>query len=191
MQPSLFASVQWTVSGLTKHIRDALESDAELQDVWVQGELSNISRPSSGHVYFTLKDPSASLRCVMWRSNAARLGLTLEEGSAAAVHGKIGVYEVSGQYQLYVDQIRAAGEGALYQEFLRLKAAIEAEGLFSPERKRAIPELPRHIGVVTSPTGAAIRDVLNTLGRRLPIVRVTVATTPVQGAEAAPQIVQA
>lgn len=191
MQPSLFASVQWTVSGLTKHIRDALESDAELQDVWVQGELSNISRPSSGHVYFTLKDPSASLRCVMWRSNAARLGLTLEEGSAAAVHGKIGVYEVSGQYQLYVDQIRAAGEGALYQEFLRLKAALEAEGLFSPDRKRAIPELPRHIGVVTSPTGAAIRDVLNTLGRRLPIVRVTVATTAVQGAEAAPQIVQA
>src|SRR5512135_1069830 len=107
MQPSLFASVEWTVSGLTKHIRDALESDAELQDVWVQGEVSNVSRPSSGHLYFTLKDASASLRCVMWRSSAARLGVSLAEGSAAAVHGKIGVYDAGGQYQLYADQIRA------------------------------------------------------------------------------------
>ncbi len=124
MQPSLFASVQWTVSGLTKHIREALEADAELQDVWVQGEISNLSRPSSGHLYFTLKDSSASLRCVMWRSAAARLTVTLQEGSGVAVHGKISVYEAGGQYQLYADQIRPAGEGALYQEFLRLKAAL-------------------------------------------------------------------
>lgn len=191
MQPSLFASVQWTVSGLTKHIRDALESDAELQDVWVQGEISNLSRPSSGHIYFTLKDASAALRCVMWRSNAARLGPALEEGAAAAVHGKIGVYEVGGQYQLYADQIRLAGEGALYQEFLRLRAALEAEGLFAAERKRPLPELPRRIGVVTSPTGAALRDVLDTLGRRLPLAEVMVATSGVQGEEAPAGLVAA
>jgi exodeoxyribonuclease VII large subunit len=191
MQPSLFGSVQWTVSGLTKHIRDALESDAELQDVWVQGEISNLSRPSSGHVYFTLKDASASLRCVMWRSSAVRLGGALAEGSAAAVHGKIGVYEVGGQYQLYADQIRPAGEGALYQEFLRLKTALEAEGLFAAERKRPIPELPSRIGVVTSPTGAALRDVLNTLKRRLPLAEVTLATSAVQGEEAPAGLVEA
>ncbi len=191
MQPSLFASVQWTVSGLTKHIREALESDAELQDVWVQGEISNLSRPSSGHIYFTLKDAGASLRCVMWRSTAVRLSLQLEEGSAAAVHGKIGVYDAGGQYQLYADQIQHAGEGALYKEFLRLKAALEAEGLFSPERKRPIPESPKRIGVVTSPSGAAIRDVLNTIGRRLPIAEVVLATSAVQGEEAPAQLVDA
>ncbi|MBI3739080.1 MAG: exodeoxyribonuclease VII large subunit, partial [Chloroflexi bacterium] len=105
MQPSLFASVQWTVSSLTKHIRDLLESDAELQDVWVEGEISNLSRPASGHIYFTLKDAGASLKCVMWKMTAARLMLRLQDGMAVAVHGKIGVYEVSGQYQLYADQI--------------------------------------------------------------------------------------
>ncbi len=191
MQPSLFASVQWTVSGLTKHIRDALEADAALQDVWVQGEISNLSKPSSGHIYFTLKDAGASLRCVIWRSTAARLAFTIEEGSAASVHGKIGVYETGGQYQLYADQVLPAGEGALYREFLRLKAALEDEGLFSPERKRPIPDLPGRIGIVTSPTGAAIRDVLNTLRRRLPIAEVTVATSAVQGPEAVPQLVAA
>ncbi len=191
MQPSLFASVQWTVSGLTKHIREALESDAELQDVWVQGEISNLSRPSSGHIYFTLKDASAALRCVVWRSNAMRLGVAVTEGSAATVHGKISVYEVGGQYQLYVDQMRAAGEGALYQEFLRLKTVLEAEGLFEAERKKAIPELPRRIGVITSPTGAALRDVIHTLRRRLPVAEVTLATSPVQGEEAPAKLVDA
>ncbi len=191
MQPPLFAFVQWTVSGLTRHIREALESDVELQDVWVQGEISNLSRPSSGHVYFTLKDASASLRCVIWRSTAVRLAVALEEGSAAVVHGKIGVYEVGGQYQLYGDQVRPAGEGALYQEFLRLKAALESEGLFAAERKRPIPELPKRIGVVTSATGAALRDVLNTIKRRLPIAEVTLATSAVQGDEAPQQLVEA
>ncbi len=191
MQPPLFASVQWTVSGLTKHIREALESDLELQDVWVEGEISNLSRPSSGHIYFTLKDAAASLRCVMWRTTAARLAVALEEGTAAVVHGKIGVYETGGQYQLYADQIRPAGEGALYQEFLRLKAALESEGLFAPERKKPIPQLPQRIGVVTSASGAALRDVLNTLKRRLPIAEAILATSAVQGDEAPPQLVQA
>jgi len=127
----------------------------------------------------------------MWKSSAARLNIPLQDGKAVEVHGKIGVYEVSGQYQLYVDQIRPVGEGALYQEFLRLKAMLEAEGLFAPERKRPIPLFPQKIGIVTSATGAALRDMLNTLRRRLPLVQVILAPSPVQGIEAPPALVNA
>ena len=191
MQPTLFSTQQWTVSKLTFFIRRLLEENEILQDVWVQGEISNLSRPASGHVYFTLKDSSAALRCVMWKTSAARLGIPLQDGKAVEVHGKIGVYEISGQYQLYVDQIRPIGEGALYQEFMRLKAMLEAEGLFAPERKRLIPMFPRKIGIVTSATGAALRDMLNTLRRRLPLVEVILAPSPVQGMEAPPALVKA
>ena len=194
MQPTLFSAQgtqQWTVSKLTFYIRKLLEEDETLQDVWVQGEISNLSRPASGHVYFTLKDSSAALKCVMWKTSAARLGIPLQDGKAVEVHGKIGVYEVSGQYQLYADQIRPVGEGALYQEFMRLKAMLEAEGLFAPERKRAIPMFPQKIGIITSATGAALRDMLNTLRRRLPLVEVILAPSPVQGIEAPPALVRA
>jgi exodeoxyribonuclease VII large subunit len=191
MQPSLFASVQWTVSTLTKYIRDLLETDVPLQDVWVEGEISNLSRPASGHVYFTLKDAGASLRSVMWKTSAARSKLVLQDGMAVDVHGKIGVYEVGGQYQLYVDQIRPVGQGALFQEFQRLKALLEAEGLFESERKRPIPEFPKRIGIITSGTGAAIEDMLNTLRRRLPLVEVIFAPAPVQGDEAPQKLVEA
>ena len=133
MQPTLFSSQQWTVSKLTFYIRKLLEENEVLQDVWVQGEISNLSRPASGHVYFTLKDSSAALRCVMWKTSAARLRIGLQEGMEVEVHGRIGIYEVSGQYQLYVDQIRPVGEGALYQEFMRLKAMLEAEGFHVEE----------------------------------------------------------
>jgi exodeoxyribonuclease VII large subunit len=191
MQPSLFATQQWTVSKLTFYIRKLLEENEVLQDVWVQGEISNLSRPASGHVYFTLKDSSAALKSVMWKTSASRLRLGLQDGMEVEVHGRIGVYEVSGQYQLYVDQIRPVGEGALYQEFMRLRAMLEAEGLFSPERKRSIPMLPQKIGIVTSATGAALRDMLNTLRRRLPVVEVLLAPSPVQGVEAPPALVKA
>jgi len=194
MQTTFFSAQgaqQWTVSKLTFYIRKLLEEDETLQDVWVQGEISNLSRPASGHVYFTLKDSSAALKCVMWKTSAARLGIPLQDGKAVEVHGKIGVYEVSGQYQLYVDQIRPVGEGALYQEFMRLKAMLEAEGLFAPERKRLIPMFPQKIGIVTSATGAALRDMLNTLRRRLPLVEVILAPSPVQGIEAPPALVKA
>ncbi|HMB24677.1 MAG: exodeoxyribonuclease VII large subunit [Chloroflexota bacterium] len=191
MQPTLFSTQQWTVSKLTFYIRKLLEENEVLQDVWVQGEISNLSRPASGHVYFTLKDSSAALKCVMWKTSAARLGMALQDGMAVEVHGKIGVYEVSGQYQLYADQIRPVGEGALYQEFMRLKAMLEAEGLFAPERKRPIPMFPRTIGIVTSATGAALRDMLNTLRRRLPLAQVLLAPSPVQGTEAPPALVKA
>jgi len=202
MQPSLFPAPipqTYTVSKLTFHIRKLLEENEVLQDVWVQGEISNLSRPASGHIYFTLKDASAALKCVMWKTSAMRLnpsitlraGLSLRDGMAVEVHGKIGVYEPAGQYQLYADQIRPVGEGALYQEFMRLKALLEAEGLFDPDRKRNIPEIPHKIGIVTSTTGAALRDILNTLRRRLPLVEVLLAASPVQGTDAPPAIVKA
>jgi exodeoxyribonuclease VII large subunit len=126
----------------------------------------------------------------MWKTSAAKLDLFPRDGMEVEVHGKIGVYEPQGQYQLYADQIRPVGEGALYQEFLRLKSMLEAEGLFDPERKRPIPEFPKRIGIVTSATGAALRDMLNTLRRRLPLVEVILAPSPVQGTEAPPALVK-
>ena len=181
----------WTVTDLNRYLRQLLESDEHLQDIWVTGEVSNFSRPASGHIYFTLKDSSASLRCVMWRNTAQRQSFLPRDGEAIDVHGAISVYEAGGQYQLYADVFRQAGEGALYQEFLRLKAMLEAEGLFAPERKRPIPTRPNRIGIVTSATGAALQDMLNTLRRRYPLVEVVLAPTPVQGDEAPPKIVAA
>ncbi|MBX3038812.1 MAG: exodeoxyribonuclease VII large subunit [Anaerolineales bacterium] len=190
MQPNLFSSTL-TVSQLTFHIRKLLENDAQLQDVWVSGEISNLSKPNSGHIYFTLKDKNASLRCVMWRTDAARLRINLQDGMAIEAHGKIAVYEPQGQYQLVANQIQAKGEGALYQEFLRLKSMLEAEGLFNPESKREIPQLPKNIGIVTSQTGAALRDMLNTIRRRLPIAKIILAPSLVQGVDAPPAIIKA
>ena len=190
MQPDLF-SATLTVSQLTFRIRKLLEDNPELQDVWVTGEISNLSRPASGHIYFTLKDKNASLRCVMWKTEAMRTRPTMQEGAAVEVHGRIAVYEPQGQYQLIASLIQARGEGALFQEFLRLKAMLEAEGLFDPERKREIPEHPRVIGIVTSATGAALRDMLNTIRRRQPLAKVILAPSPVQGVDAPPALVNA
>jgi exodeoxyribonuclease VII large subunit len=190
-QPSLFSPLHLTVTQITFRIRKLLEGDLDLQDVWVDGELSNVSRPASGHVYFTLKDKGASLRCVMWKADASRLRVSLQDGMAVEAHGRIAVYEPQGQYQLIANIIQPKGEGALYQEYLRLKAMLEAEGLFDPERKRAIPELPRRIGIVTSGSGAALRDMLNTLRRRMPLARVILAPAPVQGVDAPPALVEA
>lgn len=190
-QPSLFASPNWTVTSLTSYLRELFESDEMLRDVWVKGEISNLSRPRSGHIYFTLKDSGAAMRSVMWRSSVARLKLDLRDGMEIEAHGYISIYDVSGQYQLYADQIRPVGEGALYQEFQRLKALLEAEGLFDPDAKRPVPNLPKKIGIVTSATGAAIRDMLNTLQRRMPLAEAILAPTMVQGDAAPPKIVAA
>ena len=190
-QPALFSSTHLTVSQLTFRVRKLLEGDLELQDVWVEGEISNLSRPASGHIYFTLKDKNASLRCVMWKTSVARQRMNMQDGMSIEAHGKIELYALQGQYQLIVNLVQAKGEGELYQEFLRLKAMLEAEGLFDSERKRAIPELPRKIGIITSATGAALRDMLNTLRRRLPLVQVILAPSPVQGAEAPPALISA
>ena len=190
-QISLFQQPQtWSVTDLTYYLKDLLESDHNLADVWVQGEISNFSRPRSGHLYFTIKDAKASLRCVMWRNAAARLAFNPKDGDAVDIHGGISIYEAGGQYQLYVDTIRPLGDGALYQEFLRLQNQLEAEGLFDDERKRPIPRWPRRIGIVTSPTGAALQDMINTLRRRYPLAEVILAPTAVQGDEAPPGIVE-
>jgi exodeoxyribonuclease VII large subunit len=181
----------YTVFELNSYLRALIESDSQLQDIWVKGEVSNLSIPKSGHMYFTLKDAQASLRCVMWRNQVLRLANPPQDGSAVEVHGSISVYEAGGQYQLYADQIRPAGEGLLYQEFIRLKNKLEAEGLFDEDHKRPIPPAPSVIGVVTSPTGAAIRDIINTLSRRYPLVRVVVAPAAVQGEAAPLEIVRA
>jgi len=181
----------WTPSELNRHVRQLLEADYRLQDLWVAGEISNLSQPASGHLYFNLTDGAATLRCVMWRSEAAGLARLPREGEAVEVHGRLSVYEAGGQYQLYADRLRLAGEGELFQELMRLKHKLEAEGLFDPERKQPLPRWPRRVGVVTSPTGAALRDVLNVLARRYPLVEVVLSPCPVQGEAAPAAIAQA
>ena len=190
-QLPLFKPATLTVADLNRYLRQLLESDPLLQDLWVQGEVSNYSKPASGHIYFTLKDSSAAMRCVMWRNSAARLAFPVRDGMAVEVHGSLNVYEAGGQVQLYVDAIRPGGEGALFQKFLQLKARLEAEGLFDQARKRPLPQFPHRIGIVTSPTGAALQDILNVLRRRFPLAEVFIAPTPVQGEDAPPAIVAA
>jgi exodeoxyribonuclease VII large subunit len=181
----------FTVTTLTNYLRELLETDEILRDVWVRGEISNFSQPRSGHLYFTLKDNDAQLRCVMWKGQTFRLRFNPKDGQSVEAHGAMSFYPAGGQVQLYVEEMQPVGEGQLYQEFLRLKARLEAEGLFAPELKRPIPQFPRHIGVITSASGAALQDILNTLRRRLPLARVTLAPTAVQGAEAPGGIVGA
>lgn len=192
-QPNLWAQPDHplTVSEITSRIRTVIESDPVFMSLWVQGEVSNLSRASSGHVYLTLKDAGAQINAVIWRSQAQAMGTLPRSGDQVVVHGRIGVYEQGGRYQLYVDFVQPAGRGTLYQEYERLKAQLAAEGLFDEERKRPLPLYPGCIGVVTSPTGAALRDVLNVLNRRYPLARVLISPTLVQGEAAPPQIVAA
>lgn len=181
----------WTVSELTLYIRELFEIDHRLQDLRVEGEISNFTEARSGHLYFTLKDSNAQLKCVMWRSAAARLPALPADGDAVVAGGHVSVYERSGLYQLYVDQIRPAGRGDLAQAFEELKQRLQAEGLFAPEHKKPLPEFPGRIGVVTSADAAALRDILNVLKRRSPYLSVLIAPTLVQGPEAPAQIVRA
>ncbi len=181
----------WSVSELNRYVRQSLESDYRLQDLRVAGEVSSFRAYPSGHWYFTLKDGSAQVSCVMWRGRAERQRFTPRDGDAVVAIGSVTLYEVRGQYQLDVALLTPTGEGVLFQEFLRLKARLEAEGLFAPERKRPLPAWPRRVAVVTSPAGAALRDILNIIRRRYPLLEVIVAPTPVQGQDAPPQIVAA
>ncbi len=180
-----------TVGEITTYIRTLLDQDSVLQDVWISGEVSNMKRHTSGHWYFTLKDAQSELKCVMWRSSAARQSVVPKDGDAIEAHGKITVYESRGEYQLYADLVRPVGMGDLYLQFERLKARLNAEGLFDSERKRGFPIFPLRIGIVTSPTAAAFQDVLNVLRRRFPLVEVVLSPAMVQGAEAPPTIVAA
>jgi exodeoxyribonuclease VII large subunit len=179
----------FTVSRLNREARLLLERG--LGVIWVEGELSNFSQPSSGHWYFSLKDREAQLRCAMFRLKNTVLGFTPKAGQQVLARGRISLYEPRGDYQLIVEHLEEAGVGALKREFERLKVKLAAEGLFALERKRSLPRFPRRIGVVTSPSGAAIRDVLHILRRRFPPASVLIYPTPVQGAVAAPAIVEA
>jgi exodeoxyribonuclease VII large subunit len=188
--PNLYPRT-WTVSDLTAYIQDLLNYDPELQDVRLVGEISNFARAASGHLYFTLKDAGAALSCVMWRSAASRLTWQPELGASALAYGHISVYPARGVYQLYVEQLHPAGLGDLHARFEQLRDALRAEGLFDDERKQPLPPFPRVVGIVTSPQAAALRDALNVLRRRYPLVRVLLAPTLVQGDQAPPQIVAA
>lgn len=175
-----------SVSELNHQVRHLLE--VSFLQVYVEGELSSFSRPSSGHWYFTLKDSKAQVRCAMFRGRNQSIRATPREGDQVLIRAKVSLYEGRGDYQLLVEDIEPAGLGALQRAFDALKQKLEAEGLFDPAHKRAIPALPNHIGVVTSPTGAAIHDILTVLKRRFPSIPVTLFPTAVQGQTAARDI---
>lgn len=179
----------YTVSRLNREARTLLERG--FGTVWLEAELSNFSRPGSGHWYFSLKDSGAQIRCAMFRQRNLLVGLTPKDGQQVLVRGRISLYEPRGDYQLIVEHLEDAGQGALKREFERLKIRLAAEGLFDQGRKRTLPRLPRRIGVITSPSGAAIRDVLQVLARRFPAIPVLIYPVPVQGAQAAAGIIAA
>lgn len=178
-----------SVSQLNRLARSALEDS--LGKVWVEGEISNLARPASGHLYFTLKDASAQLRCAFFRQRQRMNTSHMANGDQVLAYGQVSIYEPRGDYQLIVEQVEAAGEGELRRRFEELKQRLAEEGLFDQERKRPLPTLPRRIGVITSPSGAAIRDILSVLARRFPAVPVIIYPVAVQGEAAAPEIVEA
>ncbi len=178
-----------TVSELNHQARHLLESS--FMQVWVEGELSGFSRPSSGHWYFSLKDQKCQIRCAMFRGANQRIRTLPREGDQIRIRGKVTLYENRGDFQIIVEHLEPAGLGALQQAFEALKARLQGEGLFDPARKKPIPATPRHIGVVTSPTGAAIHDILTVLKRRCPAIPVTLYPTAVQGEAATADIVRA
>jgi exodeoxyribonuclease VII large subunit len=175
-----------TPSQLNTLARDLLEGAFPL--IWVEGELGNVSRPASGHLYFTLKDERAQVRCAMFKPKSTWLKFQPREGLRVLARGRVTLYEARGEYQLVLDHMEEAGEGALRRAFDELKARLAAEGVFDQDRKRALPVFPRRIGLITSPTGAVVRDVLSVLSRRLPLAEVDVLPVPVQGTTAAAQI---
>jgi exodeoxyribonuclease VII large subunit len=178
----------FTPTDLNRLVRDLLEDALPL--LWVEGEISNLARPASGHLYFSLKDAHAQIRCAMFRPKSVGLRFAPRDGMQVLVRGRVGLYEPRGDYQLIVEHMEEAGEGALQREFERLKQKLAAEGLFDQARKRALPRFPRRIGILSSPSGAAVRDVLSVLRRRFPLAEVDLLPVPVQGREA-PQAIRA
>ncbi|MEW5899644.1 MAG: exodeoxyribonuclease VII large subunit, partial [Bacillota bacterium] len=179
-----------TVREITEHIKSLLDNDYLLTNVWVKGEISNLKQAVSGHLYFTLKDEFSSLKVVMFRSRVAELSFRLENGMAVIVRGYISVFEREGTYQLYAAEVEPEGLGALYVAFEHLKEKLRQEGLFDPEHKKRLPFLPRCIGIVTSPTGAVVRDMVGIIQRRWPGTEIVLFPAAVQG-ETAPQEIAA
>jgi len=178
-----------SVSELNRQARQLLEQG--IAKVWVEGEVSNLARPASGHVYFTLKDASAQLRCAWFRQRQRGPTLQLKNGDKMLALGKVGIYEARGEYQMVVERMESIGEGELRRRFELLKIKLQGEGLFDDERKQALPALPTCIGIVTSPSGAAVRDILTVLKRRFPLVPVVIYPSAVQGDAAAAELVTA
>ncbi len=189
IQPSRPDRDVYTPSRLNREVRLLLEHGMPV--VWIEAELSNFSRPASGHWYFTLKDRDAQVRCAMFRQRNSLVRFTPAEGKLVLARARVGLYEPRGEFQLVVEHMEDAGVGALKREFERLKEKLAAEGLFDAAAKRPLPAVPGRIGVITSPTGAAIRDILNILGRRFPAAPVLIYPTPVQGAAAVPGLLAA
>ena len=175
----------WTVSALCRAVADTL--DARFNPVAVRGEVSGFSRAASGHCYFSLKDEAGQIRCAMFRRAASLMDFSPRDGELVEVRGRLGVYEARGDLQLIVESMERAGQGALFEQFIRLKAKLEAEGLFDPMHKRALPAQPRAIGVVTSLGAAAWHDVVTALQRRVPHIPVAMAPALVQGAGVRPR----
>ncbi|HUS15820.1 MAG TPA: exodeoxyribonuclease VII large subunit, partial [Chloroflexia bacterium] len=181
----------FTVTDLVSYLKELFEVNEALQDCWVAGEISNHSQSPTGHHYFTLKEPSAQIKCVLFRGNASWQTVRPANGLQVLLHGRLDLYEASGSIQIMVDLVQLQGQGAAALEFERLKERLDAEGLFAPERKRPLPAYPRRIGLVTSPGAAAFQDILKVLGRRYPLAELILSPTLVQGADAPAQICEA
>ncbi|MGR6034983.1 MAG: exodeoxyribonuclease VII large subunit [Candidatus Nitrosoglobus sp.] len=179
----------YTISRLVGEARYVLENRFSL--LWIEGEISNLSQPSSGHLYFTLKDEMAQVRCAMFRNRNRLRGFNLENGIQVLVRAQVSLYETRGEFQLIIEYLEEAGDGALRRAFEELKQQLAAEGLFAIEHKRSLPTLPQHIGVITSPSGAAVRDILSVLKRRFPAIPVLIYPVPVQGECASQKIAAA
>ena len=176
----------WSVSRLTREVRAVLEGSFPL--LWVEGEISNLSQPASGHIYFSLKDQAAQVRCAMFRQKRLLLGFRPANGQRVLARARVSLYEGRGDFQLVVEHLEPAGEGALRLEFERLKRQLAAEGLFDPARKRPLPAFPRQVGLITSPSGAAVRDLISVFGRRFPALPLVIYPTKVQGDGAAAEL---
>lgn len=181
----------WTVSGITRYLKNKLDVDEILQDVWIRGEISNFTHHSRGHMYFTVKDEECRLKAVMFAGHNRYLKFMPQNGTKVIVRGALTIFERDGQYQFYVKEMQPDGIGNLHLAFEQLKRRLQEEGLFAAERKRPLPLYPRVIGVITSPTGAAVRDVITTIRRRYPVARILLYPVSVQGDGAAPQIAEA
>lgn len=181
----------YSIKELNRYIRMKLDSDNLLSDVWIRGEISNFTHHGSGHMYFTLKDESSRIKAIMFASHNQRLPFIPKEGARVIARGNVTVYERDGQYQFYATHMQPDGIGSLYLAYEQLKSKLEKEGLFAEVRKRSLPRFPKCIGVITSPTGAAVRDIVITLQRRFPQVAIVIYPVLVQGKGAAPSIVKA
>ena len=184
-------SAVYPVSEVTRYLRELVEGNRHLTDIWVDGEVSNLNRSSAGHIYFTLKDRRAGLRCVFFRNRNVGQRERLEDGASVVVHGSLSLYEQRGELSFIVDFVQPEGTGALAAEFERRRARFEAEGLFALERKRVLPRFPQRVGVVTSPTGAVFHDIQTTLARRWPLATLLLQPTVVQGPDAPASIAEA